>query len=279
MELWFTEKQTPALGITCKVRSTLHREQTPYQDLAVLDTEQFGRMLVLDGTVQTTEADEFVYHEMIAHVPLFTHPGPERVAVIGGGDGGSIREILRHPTIKVAELIEIDRRVVEVCQQYLPGLSGSLADPRVQINITDGINHIAASEGVYDVVIVDSTDPVGPAVGLFAEEFYRSVHRALKPDGLLVAQTESPFVNQSIVSTSFARIARVFPICRLYMAEIPTYPSGTWTFTMGSKVHDPLAVTAERVGGFLGKYYNLDAHRRSFLLPTFVRELTELGEK
>lgn len=277
MELWFTEKQTPDLGITLKIKESLHTERTPYQDLALLDTVQFGRMLVLDGTVQTTERDEFVYHEMLTHVALFTHPEPKRVLVVGGGDGGAIREILKHPSVEKAELVEIDGAVVETSRKYLPEISCALDDPRARVIIDDGVKYVREAHEKYDVIIVDSTDPVGPAVGLFAVEFYRSVFEALKDDGILVAQTESPFVNQNVLSHAYQAVASVFPITRLYLASIPTYPSGLWSFTMGSKRHDPLAVLSDRELNFETKYYTPEMGKACFALPRFVQDLIKQG--
>jgi len=182
MELWYTEFQTSGVGITCKTNKTYHTEKTEYQEMALIETEQFGRMLVLDGTVQTTIEDEFVYHEMITHIPLFTHPNPQKALVIGGGDGGAIREIIKHPSIKKAVLVEIDGRVVEISKQYLPEISCALDDSRVQVNITDGIKYVQDHKNEFDVIMVDSTDPVGPAVGLFAVDFYKAVFEAgLRP--------------------------------------------------------------------------------------------------
>lgn len=275
MELWFTEKQTENLGLSLKVTKTLHVEQTDYQHLAVLDTKQYGRMLALDGIVQTTVADEFVYHEMITHVPLITHPNPKRVAVIGGGDGGAIREILKHPSVEEAVLVEIDGRVIEASRQYLPEISCGLSDPRVRILVADGIAHIRKKENYYDVIIIDSTDPIGAAVGLFSSEFYASVFKALTDDGIMVAQTESPFANQEIVRKSFAGISQNFPIAELYLAVVPTYPGGLWSFTMGSKKVHPLEADLTRANGLETRYYNADIHTAAFKLPNFVRKLLE----
>lgn len=275
MDLWFTEKQTAALGLTCKVQHTLLEEQTPYQHMAILETEQFGRMLVLDGMVQTTEADEFVYHEMITHVALSTHPHPRRVAVIGGGDGGTIREVLRHDSVEQAVLIEIDGRVVEACRKYLPSISGGLQDERVQVIIGDGVQHIKDAKGEYDVVLIDSTEPVGSAVGLFSPEFYKDVRAALKEDGIMVAQTESPFLNQDIIRRTQVGIKDAFPICRLYLASVPTYPSGLWSFTIGSLRYDPLKVKAEAITVQSTRYYNKAVHFAAFQLPAFVEQLIQ----
>lgn len=273
MDLWFEEKHTPNLTIGLKVRATLHREKTPFQDLAVIDTFQFGRALILDGVIQTTEGDEFVYHEMITHVPLFTHPDPRRVLVIGGGDGGTVREILKHPGVERVTLVEIDRRVIEVSRELLPGISGRLDDPRVEIVIGDGIEYTARAEGEFDVIIVDSTDPVGPAVGLFAADFYRSVFRALRPDGLFVAQTESPFINEDLIRRVLGDVRGIFPLVRMYTADVPTYPCGLWSFTLGSRRYDPLDVAPERFFSIETRYYTPEVHRRAFMLPRFVAAL------
>ncbi|ACM60414.1 spermidine synthase [Caldicellulosiruptor bescii] len=273
MELWFTEQQTPDLGFTCKITKTIYTAKTQYQDLAILETKQFGRMLVLDGAVQTTIADEFCYHELISHVPLFTHPNPKKVAVIGGGDGGVIREILKHDEVEKAYLIEIDREVIEASKKYLPEISCALDDERAEVIITDGIKFVSENKNMFDVIIVDSTDPVGPAVGLFQDSFYKAVFECLKEDGLFVAQTESPFYDQDLIKNVFHAVKSIFPITRLYLGFIPTYPSGLWSFTLGSKKYDPLEVDVSRIKRIDTKYYNPELHKALFALPTFVQEI------
>ena len=273
MELWYTEKQTGNLGITCKITGTLHVEKTEFQHIAVIDTLQFGRMLVLDGMVQTTIQDEFVYHEMITHVPLNTHRSPKNVLVIGGGDGGAIREIIKHPAVGHAVLVEIDRRVVEVSRELLPEISCGLDSPKVTVIYDDGIKHVRENPDTYDVIMVDSTEPVGPAVELFSGEFYRSIYNALKPDGLFVAQTESPFFNADLITSCHQKISQVFPLTKLYLASVPTYPSGLWSFTMGSKKYDPEDINSSAVPGYPTKYYTAEVHKGAFMLPRFVQEL------
>ncbi|NLN16157.1 MAG: polyamine aminopropyltransferase [Firmicutes bacterium] len=275
MDLWYTEKQTENMGLSLKVNAVLHRETTPYQELAVLDTVQYGRMLVLDGMVQTTEKDEYVYHEMITHVAMYTHPNPRRVAVVGGGDGGAVREILKHSSVEKVVLAEIDEAVIEAARRYLPSISSALDDPRVDIMVGDGIAHIKARRGAYDVVIVDSTEPVGAAVGLFSREFYQAIYEALTEDGVLVAQTESPIVNASLIEQSFRHIRGIFPISRLYLACVPTYPTGLWSFSLGAKKYDPLQVDFQARQRVPAVYYNPDVHRAAFALPNFVRDLIE----
>lgn len=273
MELWFTEKANDHVGLTCRVKQTLMRKQSPYQEIMVIETEQFGRMLLLDGVLQTTTSDEFVYHEMISHVPLNAHPNPRRVAVIGGGDGGTIREIIKHDSVEKAVLVEIDEQVIEASRRYLPEIASGLDDERVEILITDGIAHIQESKNMYDVIIVDSTDPVGPAVGLFTKEFYGHVFEALTEDGIMVAQTESPYYEPQLVQRTVGAIGANFPITKLYLAYIPTYPSGMWSFTLGSKTRKPQTISADRKQALQTKYYTPAVHEAAFCLPAFVQEI------
>lgn len=274
MELWYTEKQTPDYGITARIRETLCTETTEFQDLTVLDTVEWGRMLVLDGCVMTTERDEFIYHEMIAHVALSAHPAPRRVLVVGGGDGGVIREIVKHPPVEKAVLAEIDSRVIERSKEFFPAIACALADARVEVRVMDGIAHVKEHPDEYDVIVVDSTDPIGPAVGLFAREFYENIYRALKPDGIFVAQTESPFLTAELIRRVYADVAAIFPLARLYLASIPTYPSGLWSFTVGSKRYDPAVVADKtRTAALATRYYTPELHVAAFSLPRFVGEL------
>lgn len=276
MDLWYTEKQTEYFGITAQIKETLVREKTEYQDLAIIDTLEFGRMLVLDGMVMTTIRDEFVYHEMIAHPALVTHPNPKRVLVVGGGDGGVIREILKHPQVEEAVLVEIDGKVIEYSKKFLPEIAGKLDDPRVQVIVGDGYKHIHDNKNQYDVIIVDSTEPVGPAVQLFEKGFYQGIYDALKEDGIFVAQTDNPWFKGELTAKVFRDVKEIFPIVHVYQANVPTYPSGLWTFTLGSKVHDPLNVDANAIPEFESRYYSPRLHHAAFSLPRFVEQL--LGE-
>jgi len=275
MELWFTEKQTEHFGITARIIRTLHTEQTPFQKLDMVETAEFGNMLILDGMVMTTQKDEFVYHEMVAHVPLFTHPNPENVLVVGGGDGGVIREVLKHPSVKKATLVEIDGKVIEYSKKYLPEIAGQLDDPRVEVKVDDGFMHIAQSENEYDVIMVDSTEPVGPAVNLFTKGFYAGIAKALKEDGIFVAQTDNPWFKADLIRTVYRDVREIFPVTRLYTANIPTYPSGLWTFTLGSKKYDPLTVSDDRFHDIDTKYYTKELHKACFVLPKFVADLVK----
>ncbi len=275
MELWFTEKQTESFGITAKIKQTLHTEQTEFQKLDMVETEEFGNMLILDGMVMTTKKDEFVYHEMVAHVPLFTHPNPENVLVVGGGDGGVIREVLKHPSVKKATLVEIDGKVIEYSKKFLPEIAGELDNSRVEVIVGDGFMHIAKAENEYDVIMVDSTEPVGPAVNLFTKGFYAGIAKALKEDGLFVAQTDNPWFKAGLIREVQRDVKEIFPIVKLYTANVPTYPSGLWTFTIGSKKHDPLAVEEGRFHEIETKYYTKELHKAAFVLPRFVEDLTK----
>lgn len=274
MELWYTEKQTENHGITSKISETIHTEQSEFQKVDLIMTEQWGKMLVLDGMVMTTDKDEFVYHEMITHLAMNTHPNPKRVLVVGGGDGGAIREILKYPSVETAVLAEIDGRVIEVSKQYLPDIAGKLDDPRVDVQVVDGIQYIADNKNSFDVIMVDSTEPVGPAVGLFAHGFYVGISEALKEDGMMVAQTESPFFNADLIKRVFKDISSIFPITRYYTGHIPTYPSGMWSWTIGSKKYDPLEVNeADLIEPEGTKYYHKAMHKTVFTVPKFVQEL------
>lgn len=271
MDLWITEYQTSSLGFSCKATETLRVKQTPFQHLSVVHTEQFGRMLLLDGMVQTTEKDEFVYHEMITLIALNSHPRPENVLVIGGGDGGTLREVVRHPAVTQGTLVEIDEEVIKASRDFFPNHSCSFNESKSQLIIADGIKYIKEHANTYDVVIVDSTEPVGPAQELFSPAFYESAYNALKDDGMLVVQSESPFFNEDVIKMAFGGIKQFFPITKLYLAAIPTYPSGLWSFTVGSKQYDPETVVNNV--NLECKYYTPEIHQAAFKLPAFVKKI------
>ncbi len=278
MELWMTEFQTQNLGLTCRIKETLFSGRSDFQEISVVDTFEFGRMLVLDGIFQTSIFDEYIYHEMIAHVPLNAHPSPERVLVIGGGDGGCVREVVKNPAVQQVDMVEIDGVVVEVSKKFLPEISSAMIQnhPKLNLRIGDGIKHVQETESQYDVIIVDCSDPVGPGEGLFTADFYRDVYKALKPSGLFVQQTESPFYHQPLVRKSYQDICRLFPVTRLYLANIPLYPGGLHCFTIGSKQYDPLNMDFAGRPILSGRYYNKDIQKSCFILPEFVRELLKV---
>ncbi|HBK86545.1 MAG TPA: spermidine synthase [Firmicutes bacterium] len=275
MELWAKEYQSEDLVLSYRIKETLHTERSKYQDIAIVDTYQYGRMLLLDSVVQTTEVDEFVYHEMITHVALSAHPNPKKVLVVGGGDGGSIREILKHKSVEQAILVDIDERVVELSKQYLPSISCGFDDPRVTVNIEDGLAYVKRAKNEFDLIIVDSTDPIGPAVGLFAQEFYRDLYAALKEDGMFVAQTEPPWSSKTFLPELHSVLHNIFPIVKLFLANIPTYESGLYSFTICSKKHDPTVIQpGKHVPN--AKYYSPEMHKAAFTLPPFVAELVDM---
>lgn len=274
--IWFSELHRKSVGLTVKIKDILFSGKSDFQRIDVFDTEVFGRMLVLYGSIMITERDEFIYHEMIAHVPLNVHPLPENVLVIGGGDGGTVREILKHSEVKNITLVEIDRLVVEVCRKFFSKVSEGFNDPRVKIIYDDGAKFIAETKELFDVIIIDSSDPVGPAEVLFQREFYENVYKRLKDDGIMVAQTESPFYDRNTISRVYKNFSQIFPIVKMYIAPIPTYPSGLWSFGFCSKKFDPLKdLIEERAKGKDLKYYNLEIHRAAFCLPNFIKELLE----
>lgn len=279
MEMWLGEAQIKDAVMTYKVKETLVTKKTPYQELAIVDTYALGRMLLLDGIVQTSIEDEYVYHEMIAHIPLFTHPNPKKVLVVGGGDGGSIREILKHPSVEKAVLCEIDQVVIDECKKYLPEISCALDDERCEIFIGDGIKYVHEHKNEFDVIIVDSTDPFGAAEGLFGGSFYKEISECLTEDGIFVAQTESPFYLPEVVKRVYNDAKAVFPVTKLFMAGIPTYPSGYWSFTVGSKKLDPEYTEIDNKYDIENlKYYNKRLHKASFVLPQFIEKLTRDGK-
>ena len=271
MHLWITEYQTPSLAFSCKVTEVLRQEQTAFQQLTVVDTVQYGRMLLLDDMVMTTEKDEFVYHEMIAHIALHAHPAPRKVLIVGGGDGGALREAVLNPQVETAVLAEIDERVIAASRDYFPALSQTFDHEKAQVIVSNGIDYIKKHKDAFDVVLIDSTEPVGPAKELFSVPFYRDVYSALKKDGILVAQSESPFINPDVIRMVYGGIRQVFPLTKLYLASVPTYPSGLWSFTAGSKKYDPEQIINQLQQPV--KYYTPQIHQAAFQLPAFVREI------
>ena len=277
MELWYTEKHSEIVGITLKTTVTLYSGKSEFLQLDIVDTIEYGRMMLLDGLVMVTERDEFVYHDMIVHPALFTHPEPKNVLVIGGGDGGSIREIMKHPGVEQATLCEIDGLVIEKSIELLPSMASEIdgKNPRVKLHVDDGLAYIREHQNEFDVILVDSTDPIGPAVGLLEEDFYRLVYGDLKEDGIMVAQSESPFYHAEIQKSMYQNLRAVYPIVEMYQAFIPTYPSGFWSFAFASKKYHPVKdFDRDRAAArkFYTKYYNEDLHLGAFMLPTFAKE-------
>lgn len=270
--LWFTEDDRGNLEIKYRIKEVLFSEQSPFQHVMVVDSYDFGRTLILDGAVQTTAKDGHIYNEMITHVPLSLHPNPKRVLIIGGGDCGAAREVTKYKNVEHIDMAEIDELVVKASKAHLKEVSGNLSDPRVHFQFTDGIRFVEEKEKEYDVIIVDSSDPVGPAEALFSYDFYAKLHRALKDDGMMVCQSQSPFFHQPILQKTATHIGELFTYFKTYIAVVPTYPGGFWSFTLGSKVH-PIKPESAKVEVTDTKYFNEDILKGCFALPTFVKDI------
>ncbi len=270
------ENHTPTRGLSFEISEKLYTETSPYQTIDIVQTPDFGKLMLLDNVVMVTEADEWVYHEMLTQPALFTHPNPEQVLIIGGGDGGTLRQVLRHDCVKRAVLVEIDEMVCRVSKQYFPALASGFDDPRAEIRNEDGIVYLKNCTNEFDLILIDGTDPVGFAAGLFHKEFYSDCHNALKSDGILTIQSESPWIPdlQKVIHAAYADLKSLFPIVMPYTAAIQTYQAGLWLFQMASKLYHPLNDShTERFTKYNFKYYNEELHRGCFALPEFVRQL------
>ncbi len=284
MELWYTEEHSENVRFSIRVDKQVYSAQSEFQRVDFFDSKEFGRFFTLDGLMMVTEKDEFIYHDMIVHVPMATNPAIRSVLVIGAGDGGTVRELTRYAGVERIDMVEIDRMVVETCREYLPQTACRLDDPRVHIYYEDGLRFVRDKENAYDLIIVDSTDPFGPGEGLFTKEFYGNCYKALKEKGILVNQHETPYYPSYAKSMQRAhrRIREFFPVCRVYQAHIPTYPSGHWLFGFASKELDPirdLDAAAWNALGLKTRYYNTDLHTGAFALPNYVRELLENADE
>jgi spermidine synthase len=268
-ERWAGEGSALALEITAK----LHDHQSPYQRVEVYETTRFGRLLTLDGLVMLTSRDNHIYHEMLAHPALYAHPDPRRVLIVGGGDCGTLTEVLRHPTVEHVDMVELDEAVTQAAERFFPELTAARRDPRAHLRFEDGIAFVAAAPpGSYDAILVDSTDPVGPAEGLFGEAFFRDCRAALTPSGVLATQSESPLFHADLIARvhgalragGFDHAASVhFPQC--------TYPSGWWSVTLGAKSGRADACRAPDPLPFPTRYYNAGVHRGALALPQELR--------
>ena len=278
MNLWYSEFHTPNVKLSIRVNRQLYNGQSDFQRIDIFDSPDFGRFLCLDGYMMLTERDEFIYHEMMAHVPMAVHPNARRVLIVGGGDGGVARELLKYNAIEHIDLVEIDEQVVRACREFLPFTAASLNDPKVHLHYEDGMKFVRHKADEYDLIIVDSTDPFGPGEGLFTKEFYGNCFNALHEDGIMVNQHESPFYPNDAIAVQRAhkRIVQSFETSMVYQAHIPTYPSGHWLFGFSTKKYHPL-------GNFRGKdwkalrlptrYYNTQLHIGAFALPNYVEDL------
>lgn len=283
MDIWYSEHHTKNVKLSIKVDRQLYSKQSEFQRIDVFESPEFGRFLTLDGFLMLTEKDEFIYHEMMTHVPMAVHPNPQNVLVIGGGDGGCVRELCRYDSIQQIDLVEIDSLVVDVCKTYFPTTASAFDDPRLRLYHQDGLRFVRNCQNQYDLIIVDSTDPFGPGEGLFTKEFYGNCYKALKDDGIMINQHESPFYENDAIAMkrAHARIVKSFSLSRVYQAHIPTYPSGHWLFGFASKKYHPikdLDATLWNVKKLDTKYYNTNLHKGAFYLPNYVETMLKEGE-
>jgi spermidine synthase len=292
-DLWFTEKFRNGAGMTLRIEEILFAGRSDFQKVEMFRTAEFGNMLVLDDAVMTTERDEFVYHEMLTAIPFFAHPNPKTALIVGGSDGGTARELCRYPQIEYVRMVEIDRVVVEQCKAHLPSIASAMIaadegrEKRLTVEINDAAAYMAgtgdAKDGrTYDIILNDSTDPVGPGEKLFNVPYFKNVAARLNADGVFGMQTESPFFHAPAIPEIYARLREVFPLVEMYTAHIPTYPSGLWSFAFcsksgtGAQKHfDPARVEAAQKAGVAFKYYNAGIHRAAFALPSYVAALTK----
>ena len=276
MDLWFTEKHSDTVKFDIKIKEHLYSGASDFQKIDILQSEELGKILVLDGILMLTEKDEFIYHEMMTHIPMAVHPNARKILVIGAGDGGTVNQLVKYKSIEQIDVIEIDQLVVDKCKEYFPQLTKGFSDSRVTIKYEDGLKYVRKAKGIYDIIIVDSTDPFGPGEGLFAKEFYGNCFNALTDDGIMVNQHESAFYPSydDIVAKTHNKIKHFFPISELYQAHIPTYPSGHWLFGFASKKYAGCELRENWADeGITTKYYNQELHKGCFALPNYVKEL------
>lgn len=274
--VWYSELHENNSGLTLRIDRTLESTHSGFQRVDVIQNKDFGKLLVLYGSLMVADNDNNAYNEMIAHVPLFSHPSPKRVLIIGGGDCGTLTEVMNHPEVEKCLMCELDEKVVEVSKKHFPALTAGLEDPRAELTFQDGKKYIEETEDKYDVIILDLSDPIGPAADLFQKRFHQKVCDHLNDGGIMVAQSESPYFNKPTVRSMYANLREVFPLVKMYTCFMPIYPSGFWSFAFCSKGVDPIAdVDRERIKklNLKTKYYNLETHLGSFALPQFVKEL------
>lgn len=279
LDLMYSENWTKYTKFSTKITKHIYSEKTPFQQIDFFDSKEFGRFFTLDGLIMVTEKDEFIYHDMITHVALATNPNIKKVLVIGGGDGGTVRELTRYKHIEEITMVEIDERVVRLSQEYFPITATGLTDSRVTLIFGDGLKFVEDSKSEkYDLILVDSTDPISVGEGLFTTEFYRNCFRVLSKDGILVNQHESPYFDHYAkeMKKAHTKIKNIFPISRVYQFHQPTYASGHWLFGFASKSFDPIKDHKPEIWESFNlktKYYNSDLHKGCFALPTYVQDM------
>ena len=284
MEFWFSEFHTGNVKLSVRVNKQLFAGESEYQRIDVFESPEFGKFVALDGEIVFSDADEFVYDEMVTHVPMAVHPCVRNVLIIGGGDGGVAKELIRYPDIETIDVVEVDKMFVDVCREIFPEVAAGLTDPRVSIHYEDGLRFLRNKRNQYDLIINDSTDPFGHTEGLFTKEFYGSCYNALREDGIMVYQHGSPFYDEDeqACRDMHRKVYRSFPISRVYQAHIPTCPSGYWLFGFASKKYHPLTdLKAEEWNKRKMKtwYYTTNLHMGAFMLPKYVEDLLEEEER
>lgn len=273
---WFHERGAlwPGQAMSLQVKEVLYHGRSDFQDVLVFESTNYGNVLVLDGVIQVTERDEFAYQEMMAHIPLFAHPNPEKVLVIGGGDGGILREIAKHPGVKEIFICEIDGDVIKYSKQYLPGLAKGYNDPRVSVKVMDGSKFMDENQNQFDVIITDSSDPIGPASVLFETPFYNAMHKSLRDGGIVCTQGENVWLHLDIIKPLMDSIKQTYTTVEYAYTTIPTYPSGQIGFIIAGKSRGsckkPTKVPTQEQQNEL-KYYTSEIHEASFVLPAFAK--------
>lgn len=273
--IWFEELYEGSVGLKFKTKKLLFSQKSEFQHVDIIETESHGRILIHDGLVMATEKDEHIYHEMITHVPLFTHPSPKNVLIIGGGDGGTLREVLRHESVEKCVMVEIDSVVVEACKEHLIQTACEFHNPKAKVLIQDGVKYVAESKERFDVIIIDSSDPIGPATPLFNINFYKDVAKLLNDNGIVTAQCESPYYHNDMQKVLLGILQQTFKKTHIYNYSNLSYPSGYWSFAYASKGLCPFRdVNTDKIknSGIRFKYYNEDIHFGAFMLPNFMRE-------
>ena len=274
---WFAETLHGSYEQRLEITNILYHSKSELQDVMIFETPFFGRVLALDGIIQTTQRDEACYHEMLVHVPVFAHGDIKDVLIIGGGDGGALRETLRHPEIRNVTLVEIDESVVKVCQEFLPSLSaGAFRDPRCSVVISNGLQFVEKTKQTFDLIIVDSSDPVGPSAPLFSGKFYRDCHSLLSNNGIFICQSGVSFVQEEEARTTLQRLDSVFKDAALYVTQVPTYSFGFMTLGWGAENPALRAINNKEIrarfrkANLQMKYYTTDIHQASFALPEYM---------
>ncbi len=276
---YYHEITPQGFGLAIKAKEVLFSDNSPFQKVEVFESDSMlGRVLTLDDLMMVTEGDEYHYHEMISHIPMMQHPCPKSVLVIGGGDGGTVREVLKHKTVEKVVLCEIDGMVIEASKKFLPTVACELDNPKVEIRVEDAIEFIKDKKDEYDIILIDSTDPMGPGEGLFTDEFYTNIKNSLKKGGIMAAQSESPVTNHSEIKKMYEQLHRVFPIVSTYTSNMPTYPGGYWAWAFCSVDVEPLKYyNDERANEIIPtcKMYNKDYHYARFALPNYLKNLVK----